>query len=136
MSDQNIAAVRKFWKGFNDHNLDIWDEVCTADFINHDPGLPTPDADLTTVKHSIRAMQTAFPDMSATEQDLIVDGDKVVVRRALRGTHQGDFMGIPPTGKPIDVSGVWLAHLTGGKIKEQWVYFDAMGMLRQIGAMP
>lgn len=88
-----------------------------------------------TVKQTIQAMQAAFPDMSSTEEDIIAEGDKVVVRRTLRGTHKGDFMGIPASGKPINVSGVWLAHLTGGKIKEQWVYFDVMGMLRQIGAM-
>ncbi len=136
MSNQNIAAVRKYWNGFNDHNLAVWDEVCASDFVNHDPGLPTPDADLQTIKQTIGAMLAAFPDMTSSEDDIIADGDKIAVKRTMRGTHKGDFMGIPATGKSIAFSGIWLAHLAEGKIKEQWVYFNAMGLLRQLGAMP
>ena len=133
----NIAAIQRFWQGFNNHNLDLWDEVCAPNFINHDSGLPTPDADLATIKQTIaHLMFGAFPDMQAIEQDLIVDGDKVVTRRILRGTHQGEFMGIAPTGKAVTAGGVWLSHLRDGKIKEQWVYFDALGLLQQVGAKP
>ena len=86
----NIAAIQRFWLGFNTHNLDIWDEVCAPDFVNHDPGLPTPDADLVTIKQTIaHLMLGAFPDLQSIEQDLLVDGDKVLTRRLLRGTHQG-----------------------------------------------
>lgn len=131
----NIAAVQRFWEGFNSHNLDIWDEVCAADFINHDPGLPTPKADLATIKQTIaQLMFGAFPDMQSIEQELIVDGDTVVTHRMLRGTHLGEFMGIAPTGKEVSAGGVWLSHFSNGKIKEQWVYFDALGMLQQVGA--
>ncbi len=133
----NIAAIYRFWEGFNSHNLDIWDEVCAPDFRNHDPGLPTPDADLATIKQTIaQLMFGAFPDMQAVEQDLIVDGDKVVTRRVLHGTHQGAFMGIAPTCKKVTAGGVWLSHLSEGKIKEQWVDFDALGLLHQVGAKP
>ena len=131
----NIAAVQRFWQGFNPHNLDIWDEVCAPDFINHDPGLPTPEADLATIKQTIaQLMFGAFPDMQSIEQELIVDGDTVVTHRILRGTHRGEFMGVAPTGKEVTAGGVWLSHFSNGKIKEQWVYFDALGMLQQVGA--
>ena len=136
MSDSNIAVIRKYWQGFNDHNLTVWDEVCTDDFINHDPGLPTPDVNLTVIKQTIGAMLAAFPDMQSSEDDIVADGDKVAVRRTMRGTHKGDFMGIPASGKSVAFSGVWLAHMSGGKLKEQWVYFDVMGLLRQLGAIP
>lgn len=133
----NMAAVRRFWEGFNTHNLTIWGEVCSSDFINHDPGLPTPDADLTTIKQTItHLMFGAFPDMQAIEQELFADADKVVTRRLLQGTHRGEFMGIAPTGKEVTAGGVWLSHLSNGKITEQWVYFDALGLLHQIGAIP
>ena len=133
----NIAAVQRFWQGFNTHNLDLWDEVCAEDFINHDPGLPTPEANLVTIKQTItQLLFGAFPDLQAIEQDLLVDGDKVVTRRILRGTHGGEFLGIAPTGKTVTAGGVWLSHLSGGKIKEQWVYFDALGLLHQVGAKP
>ena len=135
-TEQNIAAVRRFWEGFNAHNLNVWDEVCTTDFINHDPGLPTPDADLPTLKQTIGGLLAAFPDMTSSEEDLIAAGDKVVVRRTLRGTHKGEFMGVAATGKEMAFTGVWLAHLSDGKLKEQWVYFDTLGLLRQMGAIP
>lgn len=131
----NLAAIRRFWDGFNSHNLDIWDEVCALDFINHDPGLPTPDADLPTTKQTIaHLMFGAFPDMQASEEDLFADGDKVVTRRTLQRTHQGELMGMAPIGKAVSVGGVWLSHLRNGKIVEQWVYFDLLGLLRQVGA--
>jgi steroid delta-isomerase-like uncharacterized protein len=81
-------------------------------------------------------MFAAFPDMTSSEDELIVEENKVVVRRTLTGTHTGTLMGVPPTGKKVVVGGVWLAHLRDGKIHEQWVYFDALGMLQQIGALP
>ncbi len=87
MTTENIATVRRFWEGFNAHKLNVWDEVCTPDFLNHDPGLPIPEADLATIKQTIGAMQAAFPDMDSSEEDLIVEGNKVVVPRRMRGTH-------------------------------------------------
>jgi len=135
-TEENTAAVRRFWEGFNAHNLDVWDEVCTSDFINHDPGLPTPDADLPTIKQTIGGLLAAFPDMTSSEDDLIAAGDKVVTRRTMRGTHKGEFMGVLPTGKDIAFSGAWIAHLSNGKLKEMWVYFDALGLLIQLGAIP
>jgi ketosteroid isomerase-like protein len=136
-TNQNSATVRRFWQGFNAHNLEIWDEVCTPDFINHDAGLPTPDADLPTIKETIsQLLFRAFPDLQTAEEDLVAEGNKVAIRQTMRGTHQGEFMGIAPTGKEISFSGVWLAHLSNGKIKEQWVYFDALGLLQQVGAVP
>jgi predicted ester cyclase len=131
----NVAAVRRFWDGFNAHDLDIWDTVCGAGFVNHDPGLPTPDADLPTLKHTIGGLLAAFPDLRSSEDELLAAGERVVVRRTMRGTHRGPFMVIAPTGKAVEFSGIWLAHLSGGKIAEQWVSFDALGLLRQIGAL-
>ena len=136
MNEQNITALRRFWEGFNAHNLDIWDEVCAPDFINHDPGLPVPDADLATLKNVIGGMLAAFPDMTSTEDDVIAAGDKVAVRRTLSGTHKGEFMGVPATGKKVAFEGVWLAHFENGKYKEMWVYFDVLRLLRGIGAIP
>ena len=136
MSEENKAVVRRFWEAFNSHNLDGWDEVCAANFMNHDPGLPTPHADLPTLKQTIGMLQTAFPDLKASEEDLISGGDRVVVRRTFRGTHMGEFMGVVPSSKEVEFTGIFISRLSGGKIEEQWVVFDALGMLRQIGAVP
>jgi hypothetical protein len=135
-TETNVAAVRRFWEGFNAHNLDIWDTVCSTGFVNHDPGLPTPDADLPILKQTIAGLLAAFPDIQSSEDDLIAAGDRVVVRRTMRGTHQGAFMGVAPTGKAVTFTGIWLARLSEGKLAEQWVGFDALGLLRQMGAIP
>jgi predicted ester cyclase len=130
-----IAATQRFWQGFNTHNLELWDEVCAPDFVHHHPGLTTADADLVTTKRTVKQLiLKVFPDLQSFEQDLLVDGDKVLTRRLLRGTHRGEFMGIAPTGKEVTAGGLWLAHFRNGKIKEQWVYFDVLGLLLQIGA--
>jgi predicted ester cyclase len=132
----NAQAVRRFWAGFNAHNLDVWDEVCAAEFVNHDPGLPTPDADLPTIKQTIGGLIAAFPDIQSTEDDLVADGDAVVIRQTMRGTHRGAFMGVSPTGASVTFTGMWFARLEAGKLREQWVSFDALGLLRQLGAIP
>jgi len=136
MSDENKAVVRRFWEAFNSHNLDGWDEICSANFINHDPGLPTPHADLPTLKPMIGMLQTAFPDIKASEEDLISEGDRVVVRRIFRATHKSDFMGVAPSGKEVEFTGIFVSRLSGGKIEEHWAVFDALGLLQQIGAVP
>ena len=135
-AEENKGAIRRFWEGFNTHNLDLWDEACTADFLNHDPGLPTPHADLPTLKQSIGGLLAAFPDMRSSEEALIADGDMVVVRRIFRGTHKGAFMGVDPTDKEVAFTGTFTARLNGGQIEEQWVNFDALGLLRQIDGIP
>ncbi len=136
MSEANITTVHKFWDAFNAHNLDGWDEICAPNFINHDPGLPTPEADLPTIKQTIGGLQAAFPDIRSDEEDIISQGDKVVVRRTFRGTHKGEFMGVAPSDKEVSFTGIFIAQLRGGRIEEQWVNFDALGMLQQIGAIP
>jgi len=135
-TEQNKAAVRRYWEGYNAHNLDVWDEVCTPNYINHDPGLPVPDADLQTTKQIIGEGQAVFPDIKSSEEDLIAEGDKVVVRRTFRGTHKGEFAGVAASGKEVTFSGIFIARLTGGKIEEQWAIVDFLGLLQQIGAVP
>jgi len=134
--EENKATVRRYWEGFNAHNLEVWDEVCTPNFINHDPGLPVPDADLQTIKEIIGGLQAAFPDLNSSEEDLISEGDKIVVRRTFRGTHKGEFMGVAASGNAVTFTGIFIDRLTGGKIEEQWVVFDALGLMQQIGGVP
>ncbi len=134
--EENKAAVRRFWEGFNAHNLEVWDEVCTPNHINHDPNLPVPDADLKTIKEIIGGLQAAFPDLNSEEEDLISEGDKIVVRRTFRGTHKGEFMGVPASGNEVTFGGIFIDRCAGGKIAEQWVVFDALGLMQQIGGVP
>jgi predicted ester cyclase len=80
--------------------------------------------------------RTAFPDGELTIEDLIVEGDKVVSRITYRGTQTGDMMGIPPTGKPVQVSAMIIDQIADGKIVESWRLFDQMGMMQQLGLVP
>ena len=69
-------------------------------------------------------------------EDMIAEGDKVAVRFTLRGTHGGDLMGIPPTGKPVAVTGIDINRIADGKIAERWANFDALGLMQQLGVIP
>ena len=82
------------------------------------------------------AARVAFPDFHHTVEDLVAEGDKVVPRLTLRGTHQGDFQGLPPTGKQVTFSGINVMRLEDGKIVEHWSIGDTLGMLQQLGAIP
>ena len=136
MSEENKAVVRRFWEVFNSHNLDGWDALSAPNFINHDPGLPTPHADLPTLKETIRYIQTAFPDLKASEEDLFSEGDKVAARVTFRGTHKSEFMDVAPTNNAVEFTGTFISKLSGGKVEEHWAVFDVFGLLKQIGAIP
>src|SRR5918912_3413641 len=87
-------------------------------------------------KQEAANFRQGFPDVISTIEDLIAEGDKVVARWRSRATHQGEYMGIPPTGKEVEVTGITLYRIQGGKIAESWNVEDKFGLLRQIGAFP
>lgn len=78
----------------------------------------------------------AFPDGRWHVEDMIAEGDRVVARTTLRGTHEGDFFGIPATGKAVEIGGVHIARVADGKIIEHWGSNDDLGMMRQLGVIP
>ena len=78
----------------------------------------------------------AFPDLKHAVDEMIAEGSAVAARWTVRGTHQGEFQGIAPTGKAVRLSGSTLHHITDGKIRETWLIFDSLDLLRQIGALP
>jgi predicted SnoaL-like aldol condensation-catalyzing enzyme len=136
MSDQNKAVVRKFVEEFkNRGNHDIVDEVYTADFAHHfkDPRLPPGRAAMKLLGKSVVA---AFPDVHATIEDLLVDGDRVIERTVAGGTSKGPFNGVPPTGKPVQWTEIHIYRLKDGKIAELWSEIDFLAILAQLGALP
>ena len=136
MSAENKAILRRFFEDlFNTGNLAVADEIVATDYLNHNaaPG-ETPGRE--GLKQFVAAVRTAFPDLHFTVEDQIAEGDKVVTRFTGRGTHRGEFMGIPPTGKAFAISGIGLYRLADGKIVEDRVQEDTLGMLQQLGAIP
>ena len=134
-TEQNLPLVRHFFDGISRHNLDVLDEVCAPEYVVHFPGTPGP---LTreTIKPVWAQFFAAFPALVHTIEDIFADGDQVVVRMKVSGTHQGEFMGIPPTGRTISMGSIDFIRCRDGQIIEQWVDYDGLGMLQQLGALP
>lgn len=110
-------------------------ELVAVDFVGHFPGQPALEG-LEAYRQFGSQYFSAFPDLQITPEDLIAEGDKVTMRYAWRGTHKGELMGIPATGKQVVTSGISILRVANGQIAEQWDSFDNLGMLQQIGVIP
>jgi steroid delta-isomerase-like uncharacterized protein len=117
--------------------LEVVDEVVAPGWVDNDPnnppGLPPGPEGL---KQLIAMYRAAFPDMTMKIADQIAEGDKVVSRWKVTGTHKGDLMGISGSGKQVTITGIFIDRIAGGQIQESWASWDALGMLQQIGAVP
>jgi steroid delta-isomerase-like uncharacterized protein len=111
------------------------DAFVAPNIIDHSlpPGAP---GEIEGVRQTITMFLTAFPDLNLTLEDIIAEGDKVVVRWTMRGTHQGASLGMPPTGKQFTLPGISLLRLDGGMAAETWVSYDQLAMLQQLGLAP
>src|SRR5579884_1072325 len=135
-TEENKALVLHHYEELNKGNVDIVDELYAADFVGYITGLPEPVRGRQAQKSLIAAFFTAFPDLHETPEECIAEGDKVVIRESYGGTHQGDFMGIAPTGKQVTFTSVDIYRLAGGKIVEVWSQIDLLGMMQQLGVIP
>jgi predicted ester cyclase len=116
-------------------DLSVMDELVAEDFVDHS-ALPGTPPGREGAKAFVRVFHAGFPDLSLTNEDIIGEDDKVVHRYVLRGTHQGEFMGIPPTGNRIEVHGIDELRVSGGKIVERWGQVDQLGLMQQLGVIP
>jgi steroid delta-isomerase-like uncharacterized protein len=134
MSVDNKALFRHYFAGvLNAGNLALIDELIAPNYVSHYPTGYDFGGGPEDVKQIVTMVRTAFPDVHFTVDDLIAEGDKVVGRWTFRGTQEGDFMGIPATGRQATVMGIAIYRITDGKIAEAWVAWDAMGLMRQLG---
>jgi len=136
-TEQNKALVRQMVEEmFNRGNIGRADEFLAPDFIEREelpPGMPR---DREGVKQLTAMLRGAFPDFRATIDDMVAEGDKVVMRMTWRGTHKGEFMGIPPTGKSVSFGVIDIIRIAGGKFVEHWGQMDSMALMQQLGAIP
>ena len=132
----HAATLRSFYELINARDIDGFGELLADDFVEHEetPGLaPTKDG----VKAFFRMQIAAFPDLHLHVEDILASGDKAVARARITGTHQGELMGIPPTGKGIDVPLIDIVRFgDDGLAREHWGVFDAMAMMQQLGVVP
>ena len=129
------AVIRRWVEAWNAQDLDAAEELLAPEFVRHDANLPDvlgPQAE----RQLIAGNLAAFPNLHFEIEQLIAEGDLVAARYRVQGTHQGDFLGIPGTGRPVTIQAVESYRLAGGKLAEQWVVMDALGLLQQLGAVP
>ena len=123
MLEQNKALFERFVdEVFNKKNVAFIDEFLDPNLVEH--------------KEDIYAFLGAFPDLHIRVEDLIAEGDKIVGRVTLTGTHQGELMGIPATGKKVSFSEILIIRISNGKAVEQWEVADTMSMMQQLGVIP
>ena len=133
MSEDNKALARRSWEVLD--NLDILDEVYADDLVWHEPDQDVRG--LEEARQFVMMYKTAFPDLSATVDDVLSDGDKVVTRYTLRGTYQGEIEEFgPPTGRQIELQGITIHRMEDGKIVEEWGRYDNLGVMQQLGLTP
>jgi steroid delta-isomerase-like uncharacterized protein len=136
-SEENKTVIRRFLKEiFEGGNLELADELFAADYVLHDPVVPQEARGPEGIKQYVSMYRSAFPDTRFTVEDQISEGDRVVTRWTGQGTHQGELMGIPPTGAQVTVTGVEFDRVSEGKMQETWVNYDALGMMQQLGVVP
>lgn len=136
MSEENKAIARRFFEIFERGDLDALDEVLTADMVTHDPYNPYAGEGLEGAKKAVAMYRDAFPDLRFEIEDLIAEGDRVVTRWTGTGTHEGELMGMQPTGKKASVTGMTIDRIEGGKIAEAWTNWDTLLLMQNIGAIP
>ena len=136
-AESNKALSRRLLEeAFNAGNIDVVDELVTTDFVNHDAALPEPMIGPDAAKASINGYRTAFPDLRITIEEQIADEQGVATRWSAKGTHEGDLMGMAPTGKQSTVTGITIDRIVDGRITESWTNWDTLGMLQQLGVVP
>ena len=132
----NIIIVRKFFEvGPSKGDLAAADALLHPEFSLHTP-LPTPGPGIEAMNNVITTCRAAFHGLHVTIDDMMADGDKVTARFTARGVHNGEFMGLPPTGKPITMTGIEIFRIQEGKIAELWGEANLMGLMQQLGILP
>lgn len=136
MSAQNKAIDRRILEEvYSQGDLDVADELIAADFIGHasTPGIAGQGRE--EYKQFVVGLRAAFPDLTITVEDQLAEGDKVLTRWLARGTHTGEFQGIPPTGRRGELAGMTVERFANGKVVECWSNTDDLGLLQQLGVM-
>ena len=135
-AEKNKALVRHFVDEVQSAgNIDALDEICSPDFVNHSAP-PRVPSNCEGVKQLTVMFRQAFPDSYFTIEDMMAEGDKVATRKTFHGTHQGEFMGILPTGQQVSMGLIDIVRIADGRVVEHWSMGDNLGMMQQLGIVP
>jgi steroid delta-isomerase-like uncharacterized protein len=135
-TERNKGVVRRWMEeGWNKGHVDLADELYTPNYVTHSIGSQLPP-NREGLKQFVRMFRASLPDLQFTIYEMIAEGDKVAFRWIARGTHEGELMDIPPTGRQCETTGISIFRLEDGKIAEDWVNWDQLGFLQQLGVVP
>ena len=135
-SEENKAIFRRYVEEVgNEGRLELADEIFDR-YLAHQADGSVLERGPEDVKRFMGEFRQAFPDFHSTVEDQIAEGDKVATRWTMRGTHKGEFRGMPPTGNKLEITGIGIFRFSEGKVVESWDNFDQLGMMRQLGAIP
>jgi predicted ester cyclase len=133
--EQNKQVVRQVFEFYNQQDIEKVEKFFSPkQHIFHFPGVPPMDWN--SHKQFIIGLSKAFPDLHFKVEDILAEGDKVAYRLTVTGTHKGEFQGIRPTDKKVSFSSTGISNIVDGKVAEDWVEADVMGLMQQIGAIP
>jgi predicted ester cyclase len=141
MPDQNIAVVKRIFEGLNSGNLGVLDEFVDPQLVDHST-LRAPKTGAEGLKQRLAGFVHAFPDLEFRIHTIFGAGDMVTLIWSLQGTHENQFLTIPPTGKRVHITGINVERLTGGKLVEHWsipdniALFEQLGVLRPLARLP
>jgi steroid delta-isomerase-like uncharacterized protein len=135
----NKATMRRFQDAANTHDAELIsktiDEVVEPDVLIRTP-LPIQATGAELLKEVFARLHRAFPDLRVTIEDLIAEGDKVVSRNTITGTHQGEYMGIPSTGESVTYNEIFIVRFVNGRFAETWGVVDVLSQMKQLGVIP
>jgi steroid delta-isomerase-like uncharacterized protein len=134
-AEDNKAVVRRWIEAYNNRDTQAEADARAPGYVAHAPGLPGP-LDSEAWAQFIASFKEAFPDLWLTVEDIFSEGDMVAARVAFKGTHRGEFQGIPPTDKQVAFSSIEIDRMVDGKVQEHWFELDQLGLMRQLGALP
>ena len=136
MEQANKALVRRYYdEVFNQRDVALVDQIAVSDYVEHDP-FPGHGDGLADLKARVELILGAMNPLRFDVQDIVAEGDKVVVRWVQRGAQSGAFMGIPATGRQFTMAGIDIHRLRDGRLAEHWHVVDLLGLLQQLGALP
>jgi steroid delta-isomerase-like uncharacterized protein len=135
----NKATFRRFHDATNTGDAELIsktiDEIVEPDVLIRTP-LPVESTGAQALKEVFARLHRAFPDLHITIEDLIAEGDKVVARNSVTGTHQGDYMGLEPTGKSVTYNEIFIFRFVNGRVAETWGVVDVLSQMKQLGMIP
>ena len=135
MEENKAVTLRILDEVWSKGNLDVIDEVVDVNYVYHEPYAGEIRGH-EGLRQLVTMYRTGYPDLQFTSEDLIAEGDKIVQRWSCVGTHQGELMGLPATGKRTTTKGINIIRYEGGKVVEEWSNWDALGWLQQLGVVP